>query len=288
MKKVNFFIVGAAKAGTTSIFDTLDQHPQIFFPNDKEPHFFGDQRPRGKRGLYNTFADYMKLFGKADKGQLCGEASTAYLYSETAPVEIYRHNPDAKILILLRNPVDRAYSLYWHHRRDFTEHFSFEDALDHEERRISEKDGFGFHYLKSGFYHDQIERYLKIFGEKNVKVILFEEICNSYSETIQTICDFLSVEVNFDYSQGISNKSGVHKNKLIAYFFASNNWFRRTLKFLLPESFARYRIKIVQKNLVKSPPMRPETHAALTTYFTKDLKKLEKLLNKDLSHWYKA
>lgn len=286
-RKVDFFIVGAAKSGTTSVFRYLSTHPGLFLPNDKEPHFFGDQRPRAKYGEYPTYEDYISLFEGAGSHQLLGEGSTAYLYSETAPHEIHLYNPAAKIIILLRDPRDRAYSLYWHHVRDFSEPagITFEEALALEKERIAKKKAFGFHYLQSGLYADQVRRYLDRFGADQVRIMLMEDVIADPEAATASLCDFLGVErVPIDTTR-VHNRSGAHKNRFIAHWFARPNRLRRIAKKLLPRQAASWRERIVQRNLVKGEPMDPETRARLTDFFREDIGKLEQLIGRDLDRW---
>jgi hypothetical protein len=286
-RKVDFFIVGAAKAGTTSVFRYLSQHPQLFMPDDKEPHFFGDQRPFAKYGLYPRYEDYMALFEGANSGQLLGEGSTAYLYSETAPAELHRYNPAARIVILLRDPRERAYSLYWHHVRDFSEPkgVTFEQALELEEQRIATKWAFGFHYLKSGLYHDQVQRYLHWFGPDQVCIVLMEDLIRQPDETMNRLCDFLGVERATIATGDVHNRSGMHRNRFIAYWFARPNMLRTVAKKVLPASLRQWRERIVQGNLLKPEAMKAETRARLTDHFRADVEKLERLIGRDLSGW---
>ncbi|WP_417258664.1 sulfotransferase domain-containing protein [Celeribacter sp.] len=286
-RKVDFFIVGAAKSGTTSVFRHLKAHPEIFLPRDKEPHFFGDQRPKIKYGLYPDFESYMSLFRNAKDGQIWGEGSTAYLYSETAPQEVFRHNPKAKILILLRDPRDRAYSLYWHHRRDFHEKVSFEDALALEDERIAQKAPFGFHYLKSGLYYDSVRRWLETFGKDQVRIYTMEDLKQDSSSVMHDICAFLGVKEIEISTEKIHNRSGEHRSRLISYVFARNNRFRRVAKRILPHRVARVREIIVQRNLVQPEEMAESTRDRLTALFRPDIERLQKLINRDLSGWMK-
>jgi hypothetical protein len=286
-RKIDFFIVGAAKAGTTSVFRYLSQHPRLFMPEDKEPHFFGDQRPFAKYGLYPRYEDYMALFAGAGAGQLLGEGSTAYLYSETAPGELHRYNRAAKIVILLRDPRDRAYSLYWHHVRDFSEPkgVTFEQALAREDERIATKWAFGFHYLRSGLYHEQVQRYLDRFATGQVRIVLMEDLIAQPEETMNGLCDFLGVERAAIETGDVHNRSGMHRNRLIAYWFARPNALRTVAKKVLPASLRQWRERIVQGNLLKPEPMDAETRARLTEYFRADVVKLERLIGRDLTAW---
>lgn len=286
-RKVDFFIVGAAKSGTTSVYRYLSTHPDLFLPADKEPHFFGDQRPPGKYGKYPSFDHYMALFEGARSDQLVGEGSPGYLYSTTAAREIHRHNPAAKIIILLRDPRDRAYSLFLHHLRDYVEarDMQFEQALALEHDRMAKKDHFGLHYLHGGLYADQVERYLREFGAPQVQIKLMEDLVADSVATMNSLCDFLEVPRSPLSIEAVHNKSGEHTNRLVAYWLARPNLLRSMAKKVLPHRAGALRERIVQRNLALPKPMNPETRARLTDFFRQDVERLQQLIGRDLSHW---
>ena len=167
MKFPNFFIAGAAKSGTTSLWRYLLQHPDIFMPSDimyKEPAYFSDIK--GMKDLN----EYLSLFKNVTTEKMIGEASAAYLTSPESPERIREVVPDAKFIIMLRNPIDRAYSLYnWMACNGYEPIEIFEQALEIEETNRYENESFknsnpeyyyNYLYFHSGLYSDQIKRFL--------------------------------------------------------------------------------------------------------------------------------
>ncbi len=129
-RKPDFFVVGAAKSGTSSLHRHLEQHPAVFMPAVKEPHFFSDERPPVQE--VKSLREYLALFADSPLGARAGEASTSNLYSPESASRIKAFQPDAGIIMVLRNPVDRAYSQYWNQVHEGVEPLSFEEALEAE------------------------------------------------------------------------------------------------------------------------------------------------------------
>ena len=187
----DFFIVGAPKAGTSSLYNYLLQHPSVFLSEPKEPHFFHNRRSPGSPVLgEKDLEEYLRLFEGVPDDVRAGEASTSYLYSANAAWEIKNVFPDAKIMMILRNPVDRAYSQYWNHVRDGNEQLSFEKALRDEPERIKNRRWCGSYYVAGGRYAEQVARYLEVFGRDAVKVYLFEELQRTLSVSVRTLFRF--------------------------------------------------------------------------------------------------
>lgn len=197
----NLFIVGAAKSGTTALWHYLKQHPQILMTDSpKEPSFFSDF---GKYIFSTNIKTYLKLFDTQKKNRLWfGDASTAYLTDPTSSRKIFEYNNNAKIIAILRNPVDRAYSLYNFMAMSGLEYAkSFEKALKLENSRISTKipnwfephNKWNYLYFNSGLYSAQIERYLRLFKDK-VLVIKYDDFAKSPVNTLQQVCTFLKIK----------------------------------------------------------------------------------------------
>jgi hypothetical protein len=179
MSLPNFLIIGAAKAGTNALYHYLRQHPQVYMSPWKEPKFFafeseadlGFRAADGKDAPVNASvildqAEYEKLFDGADHALARGEASTHYLYVEDSPRRIKALIPKARLIAVLRNPVDRAFSSYQHLVRDDLEPLDFGPALDAEPRRIAEHYAYLYRYTDMGFYSEQLDRYERIFPEE--------------------------------------------------------------------------------------------------------------------------
>lgn len=202
MIKPNFFIVGAAKSGTSSLWQYLTQNPQVYMPKDelfKEPCFFSSF------GEAMGITNYLKIFHDAKENhRIIGEASTAYLSDPLSAKRIYDFNLAAKIIILLRNPVDRAYSLYnWMVQDGYEFAESFEEALELEEERAGKtipnwyepQYYWNYLYYRSGLYAAQVQRYLDIFGDK-VLIIKFDDFKRERDLEYKKICAFLGIEAN--------------------------------------------------------------------------------------------
>lgn len=202
----NFFIAGAARSGTTSLWRYLQQHPDIFMPDDffkKEPSYYCAYR---KSFGIEDRAAYLALFAQAGHKRMIGEASGPYLTSPESAGLIYAEIPHARFIIMLRNPVERAHSLYkWMHQYGFEKIATFAEALAAEADRLGNRwfekhNGqyyYNFLYFHSGLYHDQVQRYFNTFGREQVRVIIFEEFKQQTLATVQQIYAFLGVDPSF-------------------------------------------------------------------------------------------
>lgn len=200
--KPNLFIVGAARSGTTSLWQYLRQHPNVFMPEDelhKEPAFFS------VKGCNIGYKRYLNIFKGVDKmHEWIGEASTAYLTDWTSSKRLHEFNPNAKIIIMLRNPADRAYSLYnWMVQDGYEYAESFEKALELEVERINKKIPnwfepeyyWNYMYFNSGLYYEQVKRYLQLFRE-NVLVVKLDDFKMVFDNQYKKICSFLHLSPN--------------------------------------------------------------------------------------------
>ena len=295
----NFSIVGAAKSGTSSLFHYLVQHPDIFIPAKKECRFFSEMSdflggPKGRTNWDDSipanFEEYLSLFGTAGDAKAIGDVSPDYLYFyERSIGNIKKYlGENIKIIIILRNPVDRAYSHYLHYVRDGQETLSFEDALGQEESRIKDKWEFGWHYKNVSFYYAQTKAYLENF--RQVKVYLYEDFSNGTRKLIKDMFEFLEVESSFKSSLGTKyNVSGVPRNKFLGRMILSPNPFKRVLKSILvpllsKEKFKQLGAKVSAKALIR-PEMNAETRTSLQSLFKDDIIRLQSLINRDLSAW---
>ena len=195
----NFLIVGAAKSGTTALYGSLSKHPQVFFPEIKEPSFFVAENVRDRIPTWvDSLAEYESLFSGSETFAARGEASVLYLYFfNTAIPNILNYlGSKTKIIICLRNPVDRAYSAYFDSQRfDSMENLPFEQALNQEKARISDNRFSPMtHYKAMGCYSSMVSAYKDVFSE--VKVILFEDLVVQGAVVMNDLCEFLGVAPN--------------------------------------------------------------------------------------------
>lgn len=302
-KKPNFFIIGAPRAGTTSLYFCLKDHPDIFMSPRKEPRFFAfedlieKKGPFGRQPLpsYSTsWEKYLTLFEKARHEKVIGEASTMYLYHPKAPERMQRYlGSEVKLVAVLRHPVERAFSHYLYNvNRGAEPCLTFEEALAAEEERIAQGWIEYFHYKSMGLYSEQVKRYLDIFGADNLLVFLYEDLDKSPLLVVKKILEFLGLEASFlpDTFARI-NPSGIPRFKFLTQLIKKTpSSFKQVLKTVIPKSI---RLKIVEWELwqnirpVSKPRISLETRKALLDYYQQDILKLQQLLGRDLSHWLK-
>jgi hypothetical protein len=286
--KPNYFIVGTAKAGTTSIFNVLLKHPEVYVPQNKETYYFGEYNYPDSR--IEHLHEYKAIFDAAPEDNVCVEVSTSYLYSKNAAQQIKAYNPDARIIMILRNPVDRAFSHYLYKlKTDKEKYMSFEEALTAEQNRIEKNWPYGYHYASMGFYYDQVSRYLERFVRSNILILFFDDLKNNPYEFYHQMFQFLMVdeEVSINYEKKY-NISGMFRSKLLMKLLNTDNILKNTAKRIVPTRYRRHvsgRLKDLNINRKKKYQIKPETRNHLCDLFFNDLKKLEALLDTDLSAW---
>ena len=299
-KLPNFLIVGAAKSGTTSLYHYLKEHPEIYMSSKiKETSFFVEPKSIlgigfkdfiKEKGILN-FDDYKELYQEVilSKHIAIGEACPSYLtfYKESIP-NIIKHLRKPKIIIILRNPIRRAFSHYLRHVRGGTEQLSFEKALENQRKRKEQGWWWGYQFTYIGFYYQQVKAYLNNFEQ--VRIYLYDDLKKDTLGLVKNIYDFLGVDISFTPDTSIKyNASGIHKNKFIHKFLTKPNMLINTVKpfvKILISKEKRYKIieKINNKNLQK-PQMKPETKEFLKNLYRKDILKLQDLIKRDLNSW---
>ena len=287
LRTPDFFIIGAAKSGTSSLYNYLIQHPAVFMPQVKEPHFFYNERSPGSPVLQEKdLAGYLQLFEGVPNEVRAGEASTSYLYLENAAREMQRLRRDAKILAVLRNPVDRAYSQYWNQVRDGREPLSFEAALDAEEERKRKNWWYGYMYAGTGYYAGQIARYVEAFGRDNVQVHLFEELHRDAAEVCRKAFSFLEVDPAQEIeATKVHNRSGPMRSRLLSGLLNAQSITEPAGKVLPPAWKHSVGEWLRNVNRRPVPEMNPETRERLLGVFAEDVRRLESLIGRDLSRW---
>lgn len=291
-KHIDFAIVGAPKCGTTSLASWLSVHPDVVVSDNKEPRFYCDWPQEvngpGARDYLRHFVqdegEYAALFAKAQEGQIRGEASVAYLSDPSAAAKIKSDNPDCKVVICLRNPVDRSYSEHCHLVRDGYESESFEVAMEREDERYSEHWWPIFFHRRRSTYSRDVERYINIFGERAVHVIFYEDLKRDAGVVMRRLCEFLGIEYIDDVELSRENASGVPRSYLLSFFI--NNRFVRMLAPLVRWGFVRnIYFGLKKANTGRSPEMSSETRVRLMEIFSDDISSLSSLLGRDLGFW---
>jgi Sulfotransferase domain len=300
----NFFIIGAAKCGTTSFAEYLEQHPQVYMSPVKEPHYFASDiesgviredvepdeyfsvRPLGKRHALcvRRQEHYEQLFVAAADSKAIGEASPSYLYSTHAPRRIHEEIADPRFLVFLRNPIERAYS---HFQMDLifevAESDDFLQAVEMDARAPRKGWGVSHLYVELGLYSDQLKRYLEYFPADHLKVCIHDDYRQDVRATLLDILSFLGVERTLS-SIDVDTRHGEAWRKPM---FSAMNRLRekrtyRALQRVVPQSL-RSKAKMLLSRKQRRM-CRPEFEALLPL-FRESILELSSLLRRDLSHW---
>jgi hypothetical protein len=293
----NFFVIGAGKSGTTSLYHYLKQHPQIFMSPVKEPKYFafagqelnftgpGDQRVIPQ--TTTTSDAYLDLFKDAGDKPIVGEASTIYLNTGETARRMAEQVPLARLVAVLRHPADRAYSAYMHLRRDGYESLeTFAAALAAEPHRIREGYYYHWHLRARGYYGRQLQAFYEQFPRNQIKVYLFEDFFDQPYRVLADIFQFLGVDDSFrpDISAR-HNQSGIPRNQSVQNFLTRPHPLKEWVKRFIPERIGHRMISVMQRGVVATPGLAPEIRARLTEDFREDILLLQDLIQRDLSHW---
>jgi hypothetical protein len=294
MPRPDFFIVGAFKSGSTALYEGLRRHPQIFMPFHKEPLYFGDDLTRRYGRM--TEADYLRLFRHARPGQRVGEASTWYLYSTSAAREIKQFSPDARIVVVLRNPIDVMYAqhnqLIFNVIEDIPD---FGEALAAEpERRAGRRLPPGPINVENLFYRhsvkfaEQLERYFAVFGRDSVHVMLFDDLRRDGALVVRGTLEFLGVDPSLAKAPPTANENRRVRSPLVQRLIFAP-------KLLLPLAPMLRRFPLVRSVRTRllemnsearpRPPMDAELRRQLLVEFAPEIERLAKLIERDLSAW---
>ncbi len=296
----NFFIVGAARSGTTSLDQYLRQHPEVYVTPRKETHFFatdffppyftgpGDERLNEL--LIRNEEQYAQLFTDVAGAKAIGEASAFYLGFPGTAELIAQAVPDAKIIIILREPVARTYSAYMMLLRDGRETLGLEEGLSREAER--KQKGFEpiWWYKELSLYYKQVKHYLDVFGTQQVKVLLYEELFAHSGEVLSDVFSFLRVKEDVDINTSVRyNISGVPKSRgfytLLDNIIYNPSVLEKRIKSLVPLQLrVAWASRIIGMS-VDRVSMNPQEQARLKAYFADDVGNLEDLLHRDLLCW---
>ena len=288
----DFLIVGAAKSGTTSLYYYLKQHPHIFMPAIKEPFFYvivegKDENILLPHDTVDSLDEYRKLFKDASPLQVKGEASVGYLYLHERTIKnIKKYHSrwnKLKIIIILRNPVDRALSHYLHYCMFYNEKLTFEEIIN---AYISKNISKYYEYIIDyGFYYPQVKAYKENF--EHVKVYLFDDLKRDAKKLIKDIFEFLEVDSALEIDTNIkTNPSGMPRNRFLTDLMMKENPAKSIIRLILPEKLrAKISTGIKKHLLFKKTTMNEKTRKLLEELYRHDILKLQDLIQKDLSAW---
>ena len=292
----NFFIIGAARCGTTSLYNYLDQHPEIFMCPIKEPNFYYLEGQADKikghgtalwlRSCVTTRDDYLSLFSGVTTEKAIGEASVGYISRVEAPPAIHRDVPHAKIFASLRHPVERAYSSYLGMRLAGRERSrTFREALDLEDSRLRDNWSFGG-YKTNGLYHQLLSRYYHLFPREQIHVHLFDDFKADPTQVVVNMLERLGVDTTFVPDTSIRhNPTGKIRNPVAHYIWTRSRPIRAGLRRHLPAALRDWAFPFFTRSGLERPPMPEEIRRELGEFYRPDIEKLQDLIDRDLSHW---
>jgi hypothetical protein len=299
MRKPNFFMVGAPKCGTTSVYHYLSGHPDVFLTNPKEPYSLVVPKSAvglgpGKLGsnITNDPDWYRSLYARAEGEKVVGEASAGYLHFHQLVIPQIKTVAESEphILIILRNPVERAFSSHIHHIRNNLEPITdFRAALSAQAIRKQENWWFGYQMTEVSLYADAVQAYLSHFHK--VKVLLFDDLVADADDFMKVICQFLEIDpdgVSRSSLSEVHNKNLIPRNPRLYRMVAGKHRLTAGILYRLKrhKPFASLHNRVLHNMLFK-PRLTEAEYAYLLPDFRDDITRLESILNRDLSRWKK-
>ncbi len=295
MSKVDFFIVGAPKCGTTSLHYYLKEHPEIFMPHIKDRPYFGDD-------IYSDMDDkeHKNVYKRPVNKKITGESCVWYLYSKTAARQIKKYNPKAKIIMILRNPADMLYSLHSEllyakveSEKDFKKALDLEDTRKKIDKQYKYNPwGRKFlYYSEVASYSKHIKKFFRLFGRKNVHIIIFDDFIDSPESTYKSVLKYLGVhDLKFSPEFKKYNPNKLARSQVFQKFVvAPPDNLRRVVQKVLPYKMRYQLVKTITKlntyHKVRAKMSRA-LRMSINSDYEKEIKRLENLLNISLSRWY--
>lgn len=271
----DFFIVGAPRCGTTSLNEYLNNIPQIYMCK-KECGFFSEY----SNGRVESYDEYRNLFSTAKQNQLIGESTAIYLRDPDTPEKIHNANPDAKIVIMLRDPIERAFSHYLMYIKNGyeTKPFSKKFKIYLENKK---KDDFYDYIMMPSFYFDSVSQYIKIFGKEKIKIIIYEEFAQNTSDSVYQVLDFLNIKSKPPTNIGKKYNDFSHPLGKSQNFLLSNKISKNLGRKLLPKS-TRISIKNILSDKSEKPTLEKDDVLKLQELFSQDVSSLESLFERKL------
>ena len=285
-KLPNFLVIGAAKAGTTSLYAYLEQHPQIFMSPIKETNYFAYEGKRTKTFLgelannefpITTLKKYEDLFQDARDESAIGEVSPLYLESPVAAERIKKLLPEVKLIAVLRNPVDRALSDYMMAVRLGQSTGILEDVLDENA-----------HYVQVGFYYEKLKQYFNLFPREQIKIYLYADLAQDTLSVVHDMLIYLGVDPAFKPDVSLRhNAGGMPKNKVLAMILAKIRK-NETLKYHTPNWTKSLYDLIYNQNLGDKIELPQDLRKQLINLYRENVLQVQDLIQRDLTHWLEA
>jgi hypothetical protein len=290
----DFLIIGAAKGGTTSLYQYLDQHPEIYMSPIKEPRFFAYEGgapdfkgpgDRSGREAVTRLEDYRALFAGRAREKAAGEASPLYLYDEEAPARIARYLPDAKLIAILRDPAERAFSEYSMYVREGRERLSFRKACEECAARGHAGWGPGWQYVERGLYARQLRRYYERFRPEQIRVLFYEDLCRDPRALVRQVLEFLGVDPGFEPDTERRHNAARAQPRALDRLVNRPNALKSVARAVLPG-----RLRGPLRDRLKAwacykPRLGARDRAMLVGRYRDDIRELQRMTGRDLSAW---
>lgn len=278
----NFFIVGAPKAGTTSLYEYLNSTTGVYMSPVKEPSYFSPAVSEDYAEKVGDLDAYLRLFRGAEDERAIGEATPFYLWDPESPQLIREASPEAKIIATLRDPVERAFSDYLMMSAHYgSERLSFPDALQANASQPESRWGERL-YLELGEYSEQVQRYLDVFGESNVKVVLFEDLVSDTANVVNGVLRFLAVPGALDVGAGQAHNSFSIPKTRLAQRIVGSEGLRRLAQRFVPATAKDFFVHKFLLAKAPKPQMTEEAREFLQEYYREDARSLQSKLHRRL------
>ncbi len=288
MKLPDFIVLGAGKSGTTSLYKYLKQHPKVFLTEKKELYFFAFEGKDKPEGMITQFDRYQAMFENAPKDKVIGEVSSIYLFRPRAAERIHHYLPNAKLIAILRNPADRAFSDYLMHVGN--NHFSILDPQTGKPKEFTNIVKNQGYFIQFGFYYEQLKRYYDRFDSSQIQVYLFEDLVADSQSLVRDMFEFVGVEPDFTPDMSKRHKvSGIPKNRMLNDLVMKKNPIRSLAAMVLkPLMSATVRDRIrnnINKSNLERPQLSPELRQEMIEIYREDILQLQDILQRDLTAW---
>ena len=293
--KPNLFIPGAAKSGTTTLHNLLNQHPEICMSSVKEPGYWKNEKFKDFKNIEKE--NYLNLFMKS-KHKIFGESTTAYMYYDTFINNInsnYKVSP--KFIFILRNPIDRFNSHFWWIKGLGLEKSNFQEALSKDQNNeFKAYNYYPKYYFQFGLYAKWLKRFYNCFDRSNIKIIIFEDLINNQLKTANSCFEFLGLKKLNTISNHTSNQTTLLKNPQLYHFLNKSAIgkysFTKIGKYFLPKKTINWIILNIKNNLknwkkenVSCPKLSKENRYELKALYFKDVSELKKLTEYNYKEW---
>ena len=288
----DFVVIGAYKAGTTAVDEILRRHPDIHMAAMREPNHFAfaggrnPTHPDAARAV-RDYESYLSLFTDAPSGAVVGEVSPAYMSVPGTAQHLHDALPDARLVAVLRNPVDRAFSDYLMYLRDGRERAPLRDALTEQEVRREAGSPTGY-YVHTGMYAQQLRPFIEAYGRDRLHVLLSEELIGARDETLARLFAFLGVDADVRVEDsGLVNAGGLPDSRWTSLLWQLRVRTPGSLKRLVPDGPKQAADAYLRRRLVRRS-MSDDERATLERIYAPEIEALESLLDRPLPSWRSA